>query len=114
MRKMGISGRAILISVRLLVWLLPQNIQTNRVHAEPATVIVTVAVAHDAVHRITLSVAQLSTLVTTFAASTPSSQVPAIPGTATPFASNGQPTTNHYRMAAYAAPKPRPDTLSDS
>ena len=80
MRRMGISMRAILISVLLLVWLLPQNIQTNRVHAEPGTVIVTVAVAHVAVYAITLSVAQLSTLVATLAASSPASQIPAIPG----------------------------------
>ena len=100
MRNMGISGRAILISVLLLVWLLPQNIQTNRVHAEPGTVIVTVAVAHDALYRITLSVAQLSTLVTTLAASTPTSQIPAIPGTATPSpaTANPPPTITEWQL----------------
>ncbi len=83
MRRVGKSMRAIAISVLLLVWLLPQNTQTNRVHAEPATVIVTVtvAIAPVAVYAITLTAAQFSAFVTTLAASLPAAQTPAIPGT---------------------------------
>ena len=81
MRRMGITMRAILTSVLLLLWLLPQSTQTNRVHAEPLTAIVVVVGVKTIV--IPLAAVTLSTLVTTLATSLPNAQIPLIPGPAT-------------------------------